>query len=145
MTAEEEYAAVRGCSIHHSLYLPHKTTSICHVGAGGRGTVVLSPVYIYSKRTAIMGSSKVTRHAWPFVLNWLKKSLKRNDEKARSCEEYIAGLGVLQANQQRIKNGLPPFQFATILYVMPNDDALHKELTWTGSVSMRVRRIRSRT
>jgi hypothetical protein len=61
-------------------------------------------------------SGKKAARLWPgFVLNWLKKQIRPSEMRSRSFNEYIAGVGMIQVNEQRKNQGLPVFEFATIL------------------------------
>jgi len=61
-------------------------------------------------------STKIAARLWPgFILTWLRKQAKPNDMHVRTFEEYIAGVGMIQVNEQRKEKGMPVFEFAIIL------------------------------
>jgi hypothetical protein len=62
-------------------------------------------------------SSKGATRFWPgFNLNWLSRAAGPTSARDRAFQEYIAGIGMIQVNEQRRKENQPPFQYATILY-----------------------------
>lgn len=53
---------------------------------------------------------------WPgFALNWLRKASRPAKMGDRLLVEYIAGIGMIQVNEERRRGGLPIFNYATIM------------------------------
>ena len=69
-------------------------------------------------QTADMTSSsdKQVVRLWPgFDLHWVGKKIRPSTTSTRRRDEYIAGVGMIQVNELRRMQGLPPFEFATIM------------------------------
>ena len=61
-------------------------------------------------------SSKAVGRMWPgFALNWLRKASRPAKMGDRLLVEYIAGIGMIQVNEERRRGGLPIFNYATIM------------------------------
>ncbi|RXG44172.1 hypothetical protein VDGE_20994 [Verticillium dahliae] len=59
---------------------------------------------------------KTVACTWPsFVLTWLRQAARPADLPRRNWEEYIAGIGMIQANEKRRQNGLPLLEHGIIL------------------------------
>jgi hypothetical protein len=61
-------------------------------------------------------SSQIPSQLWPdFTLSWLNNQIRPRKSGVRRFTEYIAGVGMVQVNEQRRSQQLPVFDFATIL------------------------------
>lgn len=61
-------------------------------------------------------SSLVPPQLWPdFFLSWLNNQIRPRKSEIRRFTEYVAGIGMVQVNEQRRSQQLPVFEFATIL------------------------------
>lgn len=59
-------------------------------------------------------ANRAVTKSWPFALAWLKSDIVPEKKYARQFEEYIAGVAMLQVNEERLQASLPPFLFATV-------------------------------
>ncbi|KAK4158349.1 hypothetical protein C8A00DRAFT_28629 [Chaetomidium leptoderma] len=62
-------------------------------------------------------SSQGAARVWPgFALGWVNRKARPSDMRRRMLGEYIAGIGMIQVNEERHQNNLPAFRYATIVH-----------------------------